>query len=41
MIIGDLVDEDNPYWDNYLCHLEIVDEIFAPVYSEERIENDY
>lgn len=37
VIIGDLIDEDDPHWNNYLSHLEIVDEIFAPVYSEDRI----
>ncbi len=37
LIIGDLVDEDDPNWNNYLSHLEIVDEIFAPVYCEDRI----
>lgn len=45
LIIGDLVDENNPYWNNYLSHLEIMDEVFAPVYclnrKDQLSENDY
>ena len=37
-MIGSLIDEENPYWDNYLSHAEIMDEIFAPVYHEDRID---
>lgn len=37
LMIGDLVEEDNEYWENYLSHLEIMDEIFAPVYSIDRL----
>lgn len=37
LIIGHLVEENDQYWDNYLLHLEIMDEVFAPVYSLDRI----
>ena len=37
LIIGDLIEEENPYWGNFLSHADIMDEIFAPVYSVDRI----
>ena len=37
LIIGHLVEEHNEYWENYLMHLDIMDEIFAHVYSLVRI----
>ena len=37
LIIGNIVEKDNQYWDNYLSHLEIMSEVFAPVYDIERI----
>ena len=36
LIIGDLVDVNDESW-NYLLHLEIMNEVFAPVYSLDRI----
>ena len=38
LLIGDLVEEENPYWENYLAHADIVDEVFAPVTSVDRTE---
>ena len=37
LIIGDLVDVNDESWNNYLLHLEIMNEVFAPVYSLDRI----
>ena len=34
LIIGDLVPDDDPYWDNYLLLLTIVDYVFAPTLSK-------
>ena len=33
LLIGDLAEEENPYWENYLAHADIIDEVFAPVTS--------
>ena len=33
-MIGDLIPEHDPYWDNYLLLLTIVDYIFAPTLSK-------
>ena len=33
LMIGDIVSEDEPHWDNFLLMLSIVDYIFAPVTS--------
>lgn len=38
IMIGDQVENDNPYWQNYLCHATIMDEIFAPVTTEDRAD---
>lgn len=38
VLIGDKVPENYPYWENFLAHLEIVDEVFAPIISEDRLE---
>ncbi len=38
ILIGDKVEEDNPYWENYLCHATLMDEIFAPVTNDDRAE---
>ena len=38
LLIGDLISEDYQYWDNYLTHLEIIDEVFAPITSIERAD---
>ena len=38
ILIGDLIPDDYPYWENYLKHLDIMDEIFAPVTTPERID---
>ena len=34
LLIGDLVPDDDPYWDNYLLLLTIVDYVFAPTLSK-------
>lgn len=33
LIMGDLIPEGDPYWENYLILLQIVDYAFAPVVS--------
>lgn len=38
IIIGDLVPMDDPAWENYLRHLEIIDEVFAPKTTIDRVE---
>ena len=38
LIIGDKIPTDNIYWKNYLSHLEIMDEVFAPMTSLERCD---
>lgn len=35
LIIGDVINEDDPYWDNYLLLLTIVDYCLAPVISRD------
>ena len=34
----DKIPEDNKYWENYTTHLEIMDEVFAPVTTPERMD---
>lgn len=38
IIIGDKIPEDYPYWENYIAHLEIINEVFAPIVDEDRLE---
>ena len=38
LLIGDIIPDQNPYWENYLTHLDIMDEIFAPVTSRDRVD---
>ena len=38
LIIGDKVPIGHLYWDNYLSHLEIMDEVFAPITSSARCD---
>lgn len=38
VLIGDKIPETYPYWENFLAQLEIIDEIFAPIISEDRLE---
>ena len=38
LLIGDIIPDEYPYWENYLTHLDIMDEIFAPVTSGERAD---
>lgn len=38
VLIGDKIPDDCPYWENYLTHLDIMDEVFAPVTSGGRLE---
>ena len=38
ILIGDIIPNDNPYWENFLTHLTIINEAFAPVSSEERLD---
>ncbi len=37
-MIGDLIDEEDEYWECYLAHSHIVDEVFAPVTNIRRTE---
>ena len=42
-MIGDLIDDDDEnddyvYWEHYLLHAKIVDEVFAPVTSVSRAD---
>ena len=37
LLIGDLLDEDDDYWEHFLLHAQIIDEVFAPSTSTERI----
>ena len=34
-MIGDKIDEEDPYWHNFLLHLQINDYTFAPVISDD------
>ena len=36
--IGDAIPDGYTYWENYLTHLDIIDEVFAPVTNTERID---
>ena len=38
LLIGDKIPEDNKHWENYTTHLEIMDEVFAPVTTPERMD---
>ena len=38
ILIGDHIPDNYPYWESYLKHLDIMDEIFAPVTTPERID---
>lgn len=38
LIIGDKVPAGYLYWDIYLSHLEIMDEVFAPIVNSERCD---
>lgn len=38
ILIGDKIPEKYPYWENFLSHLEIMGEIFAPITSEDRLD---
>ena len=38
IIIGDTIPDGYTYWENYLTHLDIMDEVFAPVTNMERID---
>ena len=38
ILIGDKVHPDCPRWENYLSHMEIMDEVFAPITTEERMD---
>ena len=33
-----IIPDEYPYWENYLTHLDIMDKIFAPVTSKERVD---
>ena len=37
-LIGDFIEEEDPHWENFLCHLSIMDEVFAPLTSNDRTE---
>ena len=37
-MIGDLAEEEILYWENYLVHVTIVDDVFAPVTNVDRTE---
>ena len=44
LMIGNLIDDDDEnddyvYWEHYLLHAKIVDEVFAPVTSISRADN--
>lgn len=36
-MIGEKVDSEDAYWQNYLLHLQINDYIFAPVISDDMV----
>lgn len=38
ILVGDKVHPDCPHWGNYLSHMEIMDEVFAPIITEERMD---
>ena len=38
LVIGDLVEEDDPRWDNFLTMMKIVDLLFAPTITIEHLE---
>lgn len=35
LMIGEKVDEEDPYWQNFLLHLEINEYIFSPTVTDE------
>ena len=37
-LIGDLIDENDDYWENYLKLLRIMELIFAPVISDDKMD---
>ena len=38
ILIGDKIPTECPYWDNYVSHLHIMDEMFAPITTEDRAD---
>jgi len=38
ILIGDLIPEEHPYWNNFLLLLDIVNELFAPVTHPHRAD---
>ena len=38
LLIADKIPGDNPYWENFLHHLQIIVEVFAPVTSDDRLD---
>lgn len=38
VLIGDKIPDGYAYWENYLYHLHIMDEVFAPITSDERAD---
>ena len=38
LIIGDMIEEDDDYWENFLEFLTIMEYIFSPVTSENKID---
>lgn len=38
LIVGDLIPTEETHWDNYIILLDIVDEIFAPVTTPDRVD---
>lgn len=40
ILVGDVIPEGYKCWENYLTHLDIMEEVFAPVTSVERMDYD-
>ena len=38
ILIGDKIPNDYPYWDNFLSHRQIMDEVFAPITRPDRMD---
>lgn len=38
ILIGDKICEGYVYWQNFLAHLEIMDEVFSPIIPDDRVD---
>lgn len=38
ILVGDKIPDEHPHWEHYLTHLSIMDEVFAPICCEDRLD---